>query len=30
MWFMNGTAIASTGTVGNVAVSWTVQSANAD
>jgi hypothetical protein len=30
MWFMNGTAVASTGTVGNIAVSWTVQAVNAD
>jgi hypothetical protein len=30
MWFMNGTAVASTGAVGNIPTTWTVQSVNAE
>jgi hypothetical protein len=30
MWFMNGTTIASTASVGNVPTTWTVQSVNAE
>jgi len=30
IWFMNGTAVASTGAVGNIPTNWTVQSANAE
>ena len=30
MWFMNGTAVASTAGVGNIPTAWTVQSVNAE
>jgi hypothetical protein len=30
VWFMNGTAVASTAFVANVPTNWTVQSLNAD
>ena len=30
IWFMNGTAVASTADVGNIPASWTVQSINAE
>jgi hypothetical protein len=30
VWFMNGTAVASTTSLGNVPIAWTVQSANAE
>jgi hypothetical protein len=30
MWFMNGASILFTGSVGNIATTWTVQSANAE
>jgi hypothetical protein len=29
IWFMNGTAASSTGAVGNIPTTWTVQWANA-
>ena len=30
IWFMNGTTVASTGAIGNIPTSWTVQSTNAE
>jgi hypothetical protein len=30
MWFMNGTTVASTASVGNIPTTWTVQSVNAE
>jgi hypothetical protein len=30
IWFMNGTTVVSTGAVGNIPTSWTVQSLNAE
>ena len=30
IWFMNGAAIASTGGLGNMPATWTIQSANAE
>jgi hypothetical protein len=30
MWFMNGTSVGSVGNVGNIPITWTVQSANAE
>jgi FG-GAP repeat len=29
VWYMNGTAVSSTSSVGNIPPNWTVQSANA-
>jgi hypothetical protein len=30
IWFMNGTTIASTGSLGNIPTAWTLQSTNAE
>jgi hypothetical protein len=30
IWYMNGTALAVTGVVGNVATNWTIQALHAD
>jgi hypothetical protein len=30
IWFMNGTAVLSTASLGNISSSWTLQSVNAD
>jgi hypothetical protein len=30
IWFMNGTAVASTAAVGNIPTNWAVQSVNAE
>jgi hypothetical protein len=29
-WFMNGATVSSTGSLGNIGTTWTVQSVNAE